>query len=66
MLTYESHFEEMLKRLIDEEIDRLKENLTNSITIPDLAHYKEIVGQIAGLRKAIDLCDEANKLAQEH
>lgn len=66
MLTYESHFEEKLKRLIEDEVDRLKENLTHSITIPDLAHYKEIVGQIMGLRKAIDLCDEANKLAQEH
>ena len=65
MLTYESHFEEKLKNLIVAEIDRLKENLTHSITIPDLAHYKELVGQIAGLRKAIDLCEEANRLAQE-
>lgn len=66
MLTYESHFEEKLKRLIEEAIDQLKENLTHSITIPDLSHYKEIAGKIAGLRTAIELCDEANKLAQEH
>ena len=66
MLTYESHFEEKLKKLIEAVIDELKENLTNSITIPDLAHYKEIAGKISGLRTAIELCDEANKIAQEH
>ena len=65
MLTYESHFEEKLKRLIEDAIEQLKENLTHSITIPDLAHYKEIAGKIAGLRTAIELCDEANRLAQE-
>jgi len=48
-----------LSRLIAEEIQRLTENLTLGAGVPDYSQYKQIVGQITGLRQAIDLCEQA-------
>jgi hypothetical protein len=59
MLTYNNLFENELKKLIQEEIDRITENLQSGISINDHVEYKLQVGKIAGLRFAAELCEEA-------
>ena len=51
--------ERELRRLIDVEIERLKENLSYG-TLEDFNEYRYLSGKIAGLRAAIDYMDEAD------
>jgi hypothetical protein len=62
MLTYNHLFENTLRKLIQEEIDRLTENLALGLSVTDFASYREIVGQITGLKKVLELCDEAQSI----
>jgi hypothetical protein len=62
MLTYNQLFENTLRTLIEAEIDRLTENLVLGLSVEDFATYREIVGQLRGLRKALELCDEAQSI----
>ena len=59
MLSFNNLFEAELKKLIQEEIDRITENLQSGISINDHVEYKLQVGKIAGLRFAAELCEEA-------
>jgi hypothetical protein len=58
-------FEGELKKLIQEEIDRLKDNLSNGLSTPDFAAYKNQVGKIAGLTQALELCEEAKTIVNK-
>ena len=58
--TFNSLFEHELKKLCEEEIARLAENLVHGAAIDNIADYKHATGQIAGLRKIVDLCADAN------
>jgi hypothetical protein len=62
MLTYNQLFENTLRKLIQEEIDRLSENLALGLSVTDFAHYRENVGRITGLKKTLELCDEAQSI----
>ena len=59
VLTYNSVFEAELKKLIDQAVENRKENLANGMSVIDFPTYKHQVGIIAGLRMALELCDEA-------
>ena len=61
MLSYNARLLYEMKKQITEEIERLKENLTTIYHIDgfDLSTYKLHVGRIEGLRRAIDLLQEA-------
>jgi hypothetical protein len=61
MFTYNDLFESELKKLIQEEIDRVTENLQSGLSITDHVEYKRQVGKISGLRFAMELCEEAQK-----
>jgi len=52
-------FERELRRLIDVEIERLKENMSFGM-VEDFDEYRFISGKIAGLRLAIEYMDEAD------
>ena len=52
-------FERELRRLIEVEIERLKENLSYG-SLEDFNEYRYISGKIAGLRTAIDYMDDAD------
>ena len=54
-------FEKELRKLIEEEIERIKDNLANGLSIQDYESYKHQVGKIAGLNTALELCEETNK-----
>ena len=54
-------FEHELKRLIDVEIERLKENMSLGL-ISDHEEYRSNAGKIAGLRLAIEYMAEADAI----
>ena len=64
MLTYSSVNEHELKKLIMDEINRLLDILSNGMSLEDYADYKHHIGKITGLRTALELCDEAERIAQ--
>ena len=61
MLTYQAHFISQLKKLIQEDSEKSTEIIANpnSAAIPDYAQYRFHVGIVQGLRRAHELCDEA-------
>lgn len=61
MLSYNTALLYEMKKQISEEIEILKENLVGAYHIDgfDFSAYKHQVGRIEGLRRAIELCDEA-------
>lgn len=60
-LTRSHMFEYELKRLIDVEIERLKEDMSLGM-IEDFLEYRHLAGKIAGLRAAIDYMAEADAI----
>jgi hypothetical protein len=65
MLTYSDLFENELKKLVVGEIDRLLENLSHGMGVMDYAAYMKIVGEIAGLRRTLEFCEEARLVVNE-
>jgi hypothetical protein len=63
--TYQAYYQYELKKLINENIDRLKEALVSSYQIEgfDFSGYRHHVGRIEGLRMALELCEEAESVA---
>ena len=59
MLTRNDMFEIELRKLVVAEVERLLENVGHGMGVTDYANYMKIVGEIAGLRKALDACEEA-------
>jgi hypothetical protein len=57
MFNYNNLFEKELRKLITEEIERLKDNVSNGLSVVDYSDYKHQVGKIAGLRTVLELCD---------
>jgi len=61
-MNYNNLFEAELKKLVSAEIERLKDNISNGMSVVDYADYKTQVGKIMGLRMAIELCEEAESI----
>jgi hypothetical protein len=66
MLTYSDMFENELKKTIIAEAERLLENAGHGMGVTDYAHYMKLVGEIAGLRKALEFCEEARLYVNQH
>lgn len=64
-LTYSAAVIQEHAKLIEGEIEELKNNLTNRGAVPDYAAYCAMTGKIEGLRMAFALCDEAVKRVNE-
>lgn len=62
MFTYNNLFETELKKLIEEEIGRIAENLSLGLSVVDFPEYKHQVGQIAALRKVLSMCEEVQTI----
>ena len=64
MLTYNRLFQNELTKMIDKQIETMKENLTTIHKMEgfSFSDYKEIVGKIEGLRLALELCEEAERI----
>lgn len=65
MLTYAGLFQHELEKLLATEIERIKESLTTAYQIEgfDYAAYRHQIGKIEGLRTALELCAEAEAVA---
>lgn len=63
MLTFHAQYLYEYKKLLDEEIQRLMEILLNNHAISDFPTYKHQIGVIEGLKKALELSDEADAIA---
>jgi len=63
MLTINTLFQHELVKLINAQIEHLKENLTTIHQMEgfDFASYKHMVGKIEGLRLALELCNDAER-----
>lgn len=59
MLTLNTLFERELKKLITSAVEDWKDNLSTGLATIDFPTYKHQVGIIAGLRMALEMCDEA-------
>lgn len=60
MLSTQAYFRNELLKLIVNEVDRIKENLTNWGATPDFPTYTHQVGKIDGLRVALELMEQAD------
>jgi len=65
MQSYSDYYERKLKELLHDNVERITESLVNGYGVVDYAHYRFLVGQITGLKAAIELCDEAKDLANK-
>lgn len=63
MLTYQAFFQHELLKMIDEEIERLKDSLVHGHSALDYPSYKHNVGIIQGLIRAKELCAEAESIS---
>jgi len=61
--TYSSYYQHELSKLIIEEVERRKEQLITASSTFDFPAYRHHVGIIEGLRTALELCDEAERIA---
>lgn len=55
-------FEHELRKLIEEEINRISEILANGLGVVDYAEYKHHTGQIRALRGVLERCDEVQSI----
>ena len=63
-LTTVQAYENELAKLIQIEIERLLEPMANNY-IESITEYKTIAGKIAGLRTALELMQEADKILSD-
>jgi hypothetical protein len=61
MQTVSSLYEHELQKLINSEINRIKEQMILGL-LPDYAEYRYICGKVAGLLTAIELMAEADSI----
>lgn len=65
MFTQHGLYKAELIELIESEIERLKENLSNGHGTPDFSEYRHQVGKIAGLKLALELVEVAETEASK-
>jgi hypothetical protein len=61
--TYSTFYQHELVKLIVAEVERRKDQLVTASATFDFPAYRHHVGIIEGLRIALELCDEAERIA---
>lgn len=64
-ITVSNAFERELRKLIADEGDQIAEQIIGGIAIESHEKYREMVGKIAGLRLALDLCSTASEIVNK-
>jgi hypothetical protein len=64
-ITVSNAFERELRKLIAEEGDQIGEQMVNGMAIDSHEKYREMVGKIAGLRLALELCSVASEIVNK-
>jgi hypothetical protein len=65
MLTYATHLQSVIEKLIREEIDTKTKMLVSAHQSLDFADYKHHVGVVQGLERALELVEEAESVANQ-
>jgi hypothetical protein len=63
-LTTVAVYQKELRELVSIEIENVLEKMANGF-VDSFEDYKSLVGKVAGLRTAIDLMDEADRILSE-
>jgi hypothetical protein len=63
MITHQAYFQHELEKLISAEIQKLKDNIVTAHTTFDYPALKHHIGIITGLQIALQLCEEAESIA---
>lgn len=63
LFTQYRYLKQKIDELISHQIETLKEHLSTG-SPEDYASYLRTVGKIEGLRSALDLCEEAQKIVE--
>jgi len=63
MLTFHALYVDQYQKLIEEEISRLLEVILSNNAIHDFSSYKYRLGVIDGLKKALEISQEADAIA---
>lgn len=63
MLSQHKFLKDKIEKLIYEKVEELKEHLSLGAAM-DHGAYLRMVGKIEGLRSALDVCDEAEKILE--
>lgn len=64
MITQASQLQKEILRLIEREIERLKDQLAANV-FEDVASFRYVMGQISAFRQMEDLIDEAEQKADQ-
>ena len=62
MQTLNTLFEQELKKKIEAAIEDIEMQVSTGHGIDNFEQYKQKIGRIAGLRWALEMCDEVNSL----
>lgn len=62
MQTINTLFEQELRKQIELALEDLEANITTGYGVESFEQYKNKIGQIAGLRRALELCEEVNSI----
>ena len=65
MLTYATHLQSIIEKLIREEIDMKTKMLVSAHQSLDFAAYKHHVGVVQGLERALELVEEAESVVSK-
>jgi hypothetical protein len=65
MLTYFTHLQSVIEKLIREEIDMKTKMLVSAHQSLDFAAYKHHVGVVQGLERALELVEEAESVVSK-
>ena len=65
MLTYATHLQSVIEKLIREEIDTKTKMLVSAHQSLDFAAYKHHVGVVQGLERALALVEEAESVVNK-
>jgi hypothetical protein len=65
MLTYATHLQSVIEKLIREEIDMKTKMLVSAHQSLDFAAYKHHVGVVQGLERALELVEEAESVVSK-
>lgn len=65
MQTTETQFEAELAKVVNARIEQFVAELSNTMAVPNIEHYRYRAGVVDGLRLINELCQEANQNIEE-
>lgn len=61
-----SRFEALLRKSLEERINEIKDELVEGLGVDDYSKYRQRVGEVQGLKRALEECDFVNQTLNEN